>query len=360
MSTDSEKLDKLRNLISATRRDTTGKSQETLTIYKAGDLRLTSSVPYGIPTQLASLDLALSKPGWPVGRIVELYGFEASGKTTLGYHAIAQAQAMGGSALFIDTERTFDPARARQIGVDPDNLNIAEADTIEEIFAYMEKTLDGLEAVGYDKPFVIMVDSITGVSTEDDTDKDFKAPVRIGSEAIAIRRGMKRINTKIAKQKVLALFVNHAVAKIAAYGKQSQAAGGHALKFYSTIRVEVTNLGQIKDDNTKIRTGQKVKVTVEKLKGAPLRRPTFDTELHNDTGFDKTGSLLDALIDIGIINHAPKSRSYTFVPTNREFPLIEWPNIIEEQGGFAKMYQFFIGCAKANGEMTDWSPSDAG
>lgn len=277
MPTDSEKLDKLLNLLSATRKDTTGKSQETLAIYKAGDLRLSSSIPYGIPTQLADLDLAIGKPGWPVGRVVELYGFEASGKTTLGLHAIAQAQAMGGSALFIDTERTFDASRARQIGVDPDNMLVAEADTIEEIFSLMEQTLDNLEKVGYDKAFVIMVDSITGVATEDDTDKDFKAPDRIGSEAKTIRRGMKRINPKIAKQKVLALFVNHAVAKITMYGKQSQAAGGHALKFYSTIRVEVTNLGQIKDENTKIRSGQNVKVTVEKLKGAPLSLPSFET-----------------------------------------------------------------------------------
>lgn len=360
MTTDSEKLDKLTNLIGATRKDTTGKSQETLAIYKPGDLRLTSSVPYGIPTQLAELDLILSKPGYPAGRVIELYGFEASGKTTLGYHAIAQAQAMGGSGLVIDTERTFDTKRARQIGIDTDSIRIAEADTVEEVFAYMEKILDGLEVVGYDKPYVILVDSITGVATEDDSDKDFKAPVRIGMEAATIRRGLKRVNPKIAKQKALALFVNHNVATIAktAYARQRQSAGGHALKFYSSLRVEVTNIGKLEDPNTKVRIGQKIKVLVEKLKGAPLLETTFDTELLNTTGFDKIGSLLQGFISIGIVEHAPKSRSYVFAPTKQEFPLIEWPNIIGEQGGFIKMYQFFIDCAKANGYMTNWSPSD--
>lgn len=354
MSTDNEKLSKLLNLVS---RDMKEQKVDDFSMYKAGDIRLSSSVPYGIPTQLAQLDLALGRPGYPVGRIIEVFGFEGSGKTTLGLHAIAQAQSMGGGGLFVDTECTFDPIRAQEIGVDTETLLITEADSIERIFMQVESTLDNLKAIGYDKTFVIVVDSITGVSTEEEQNKSLTSSSKIGGEAMAIRRGIRRINYKIAEQKVLMMFINHAVAKLTTYGKPSQAAGGHALKFFSSVRIEVASQSSLLDAD-KVRYGQKVYMTVEKLKGAPLRRPKFETELHNDVGFDRIGSLLEAFEVLGIVVHPKGSKTYTWKPTDVGFTRDGWKDFVASNGGFSAMYKVFHDCAIKQGEMSPWRGAD--
>ncbi|KKK55704.1 hypothetical protein LCGC14_3071860, partial [marine sediment metagenome] len=157
--------------------------------------------------------------------------------TTLGYHAIAEAQRMGGSGYFIDTEKSWDEKRARQVGLDPDiRFAIGDADSIEAAFRLILATIAGRLEYNDGKPFVIVVDSVTGTSTEFMKAHTMGKEERVGQDARTIRGGMRRIMADLAKANITLIMINHAISTIPKFqfAKQSEAAGGHAIKLFAT------------------------------------------------------------------------------------------------------------------------------
>lgn len=329
-------------------------------VHKAGDLKIGSMIPFGIPSGIPRLDLSLGRPGLPAGRVVEYFGFEGSGKTTAALSCLAQAQRMGGGGLYIDSENSWDEFRAEQIGVDVDkNLMIGQVNTIEGIFRKIDTCIDSLIEESFDKPFVIIVDSITGVSTEFEREKkSFGEDPRVGQDARVIRQGMRRIMPEVAKSKACLIFVNHAISKIASgpYQKQSMSSGGHAIKFFASVRCEFVNSGTIKSDDKEQRLGQKVTINIEKLKLSRLLYPSIkEVNLLNDTGFDLTTELLSGGILSGLIRHEDKAKSYYLYET--EFAKDDWEQVVADNGGPQKLYEAFLGQAIEKGIIRPWDIS---
>lgn len=319
--------------------------------YKPGDLYFSSHIPFGIRTGLPQIELALGRPGWPAGRIVELYGFAMVGKTTLGYHAISNVQKMGGMGVVIDTELTFDEDRATTCGVDvKGDFAYFTADTVEAYFRTIERVLSGLRSSEYSKPVLIMVDSVTGALVESEKVKEFGAEPRVGIEAKVIRAGLKKIIPDLADTKACLLLINHAVSIIAMtkWARNRQAAGGHAIKLLASARAEFRNTGKIKDPNDKEKElGQKIKILFEKSKIGSLYYPIVDTELLFECGFNTVASLLEAMKTTKMIISESEARkgTYTFRQEGQEditFIRKEWPGLIESFGGVDKMYDYFI------------------
>lgn len=332
-------------------------------IFKGTDLGLGSHVPYGIPTGVPSLDLAIGRPGWPAGRIIEVFGFEAAGKSSLALAAVASAQRMGGFALWIDTESTFDPSWARKNGCNPDEMLIGQVDSIEAAFNLQMKALEAREkSQDFSKPFVMVIDSITAVPSLETLERTFDQSNRIGTDARAIRDSMKRLTGKVADTKALALYINHSIAKTAAtaFAKQSQSAGGHALKFFSSIRTELVACGFVKEeiDGSKYKSGLKVKIKMEKNKVCSTGKLEVDTELLS-SGFDLSFGLFEALLEIGEIEKV-NQKTYKFkVPNSEEvvqFAKAEWPTIIENySSGPESVYNWFIAKATQKGLLTKYA-----
>jgi len=326
--------------------------------FRASDIRIGSHIPYGVSSRIAELDLAVGKPGYPVGRIVELFGLPRCGKTTAALLAIAEVQKMGGNALFIDTEFTFDKDRASEMGVDVETLRIADADTIEDIFSNIRELLALM--TDYNKPFVIVVDSITAVPTkwgkENDLDSD-----RPGDQAKAIKRGMRIITPLIAKKNVLLLMVNHAYETMSAWGKKSKASGGHGIKFGASIRINFSHVKELREEKSgnksRMRLGQGVKIEVEKVKIAHLKFPSFEIDLLNEGGFNSCNSLLEALLSIGVITQKNPYSSCEWGEIT--FPKKDWMQVLSQNGGKEAVYKFFVeeackrGFMKAYGEVKE-------
>lgn len=354
MSTSGEQLDKLFNEMGKKK-----KGQPTISTFRASDVRISSTIPYGILSRIPQLDIALGRPGYPAGRIIELFGLEQCGKTTAALMAMSQIQRMGGSGLFIDAEYAFDSDRAEELGVDVENLRLADKiESIEDIFRTIIMTLDGL--TDYTKPFGIIVDSVTSVPTEWEIEKNkFFDSSRPGYEAIAIKRGIRSITGKVAKKKVVIFFINHAHETMAAWGKKVKSGGGHGIKFAGSARVGFKHAGELKDDDN-VRSGQNISIWAEKIKGAHLKYPIVNppVPLLNDGGFDTATSLLEAMIFIKNINHPKGSQTYTW--NEVEFKKADWPAVIADNGGLEEMYRHFIeqGCIK--GYMKPYSSRDTG
>lgn len=326
-------------------------------LHKAGDISIRSYVPFGILTGLPMLDLSIGRPGWPAGRCIELYGFEASGKTTAALHALAQAQRVGGGGMYIDTEQTWDEPRARDIGVNPDvNFAPVSVKSVDAAFRVTQAILEGRKKTGdYSKPFVIIIDSITGSANEYTKSREIGEEERIGQDARVIRGGMRRIIADVAETKINLFMVNHAISKVAVFkfSKTSQAAGGHAIKLLSTVRCEFKAIGRIKDPFDKERViGQKVRIEIEKLKGSRLEWPIVNANLMGDIGFDTEESLLEAGIRVGFVKHEPGSKDYSF--GEKGFPKTDWPHIVAENGGVDKFYDTFIKWALDNEKLKRW------
>ena len=327
-----------------------------VTIHKGWDVGLASHIPFYISSGIPALDIII-RGGWPAGKVIELYGFEKSGKTAAAMQAMAECQKMGGHCLFVDTERSWDEDRAAKIGIDLDRVIVAETPTIEATFRVIEHFIERHPGAKQTSPTIIVVDSITGAATEDEVSNTLGTEARIGQEAKQIRRGIKRIVWQLADKKIPILFVNHAVSKIAAWGKASQAAGGHALKFMSTIRAEFKDVGKIFGDKDKTQLiGQKVQIEIEKLKGASLREYKITVPLIDGT-YDLTEGLFEAGLLTGMIDHQPRSKSYTLFKDSeiqQEFSRSDWNAIVEEFGGPGKMYEIWKEDAIERGAFSPW------
>lgn len=241
-----------------------------------------------------ALDLALGG-GYPKGRIIEIYGPESSGKTTLALHAIAEIQRKGGQAAFIDAEHALDPSYARKIGVKTDDLLISQPDNGEQALEICE-TLVRSGAVD-----LIVVDSVAALVPQAEIDGDM-GDAQMGLQARLMSQAMRKLTGIISKTKATVIFINQIRMKIGVmFGNPETTTGGNALKFYASVRVDIRRIGQIKDGENISGNRTKIKVVKNKI-AAPFRTAEFDI-MYNE-GISKTGDVLDLGVQYGIVEKA--------------------------------------------------------
>ena len=247
-----------------------------------------------LPSGSLALDLALGG-GWPKGRIIEIYGPESSGKTTLALHAIAEIQKQGGQAAFIDAEHALDPAYAKKIGVDTANLLISQPDNGESALEICE-TLVRSNAVD-----LIVVDSVAALVPQAEIDGDM-GDAQMGLQARLMSQAMRKLTGIISKSRATVIFINQIRMKIGVmFGNPETTTGGNALKFYASVRVDIRRIGQIKDGDNISGNRTKIKVVKNKI-AAPFRTAEFDI-MYNE-GISKTGDVLDLGVQYGILEKA--------------------------------------------------------
>lgn len=247
-----------------------------------------------IPSGALSLDLALGG-GYPKGRIIEIYGPESSGKTTLTLHAIAEIQKAGGTAAFIDAEHALDPSYAKRLGVDTDNLLVSQPDNGEQALEICE-TLVRSNAVD-----LVVVDSVAALVPQAEIDGEM-GDSHMGLQARLMSQALRKLTGIINKSKTTVIFINQIRMKIGVmFGNPETTTGGNALKFYASVRLDIRRTGQIKDgDNV---TGNRTKVKVVKNKIAPpFRVAEFDI-MYNE-GISSTGDVLDLAVQHEIVGKA--------------------------------------------------------
>jgi len=241
-----------------------------------------------------SLDLALGG-GYPKGRVIEVYGPESSGKTTLTLHAIAEIQKQGGTAAFIDAEHALDPAYARRLGVDTDNLLVSQPDNGEQALEIVE-TLVRSNAVD-----LIVVDSVAALVPQAEIDGEM-GDSHMGLQARLMSQALRKLTGSINKSKTIVIFINQIRMKIGVmFGNPETTTGGNALKFYASVRLDIRRTGQIKAGEEIIGNRTKVKVVKNKI-APPFRIAEFDI-MYNQ-GISRTGDVLDLAVIHGIVGKA--------------------------------------------------------
>ena len=247
-----------------------------------------------IPSGALSLDLALGG-GYPKGRIIEIYGPESSGKTTLTLHAIAEVQKAGGTAAFVDAEHALDPAYAKRLGVDIENLLVSQPDSGEQALEIVE-TLVRSNAVD-----MIVVDSVAALVPQAEIDGDM-GDSHMGLQARLMSQALRKLTAITNKSKATVIFINQIRMKIGVlFGNPETTTGGNALKFYSSVRLDIRRTGQIKGDEDIV--GNRVKVKVVKNKIAPPFR-TAEFDIMYNEGISKTGDILDLGVAHNIVGKA--------------------------------------------------------
>ncbi len=268
-------------------------------IMKFGDAR--KSDVDAVPTGCLSLDLALGINGIPRGRIIEIFGPEASGKTTLAQHIVAEVQKIGGLAAFVDAEHALDPEYSRKIGVDVKELLISQPDTGEQALEIVE-TLVRSNAVD-----VIVVDSVAALVPQREIEGEM-GDQHMGLQARLMSQALRKLTGAVAKSKTVVIFINQIRNKIGVFfGSPETTTGGNALKFYSSVRIEVRRAAQIKQGDKSIGNRVKVKIVKNKV-AAPFKTTEFDI-MYNE-GISISGDTLDTAITYDIVKKSGNSYSF--------------------------------------------------
>lgn len=271
-----------------------------------------TNIEHWVSTGSTMLDVAISNRkygGIPVGRISEITGLEQSGKSLVSAHLLAETQKSGGVAVMIDTETAVSREFLEAIGVNVSNLLYVSADSVEQIFDYIETIIEKVRVTDKDRMVTIVVDSVAAASTKTELNADYGKDGYATDKAIIISKAMRKITNMIGRQKIALIFTNQLRQKMnAMFGDPWQTSGGKALAFHSSVRLRLKNMGQIKHKDNVI--GMKVRCQVIKNRlGPPLRSTDFN--IYFDRGIDDYESWVGVMKDIGIVKQSGAWYEYT-------------------------------------------------